>query len=259
MDLATVFGLIAALVAVLVSVLIEGGELSGFINLPAAILVIGGTVGATVMGLPLKQVMMIPAVMKQAFFSKPVDSLEVMKSLVEFSRKARREGILALEDDIKKLPIPFMQRGMQHVVDGTSPEVLAEILEIDLASMQARHRAGISVFDSLGGFSPTLGIIGTVMGLVHMLANLDEPDEMGGAIASAFIATLYGVGIANLVFLPIANKLKARSAEETRAYELAIGGILALQSGDNPRIVASKMESFLEPKTRELAAAKTQT
>jgi chemotaxis protein MotA len=256
MDLATVLGLIAAVVALLGSVLIEGGSLGGFINIPAALLVYVGTAGATIMGMPIQQIKAMPVVLKQAFFTKPVDSVEVMQCLVEFSRKARREGILALEDDIKKLPIPFIQRGMQLVIDGTDPELVAEILEIELASMQARHRTGINVFETMGGFAPTLGIIGTVMGLVNMLANLDEPGEMGGAIASAFIATLYGVSSANLIFLPIANKLKARSAEETRVYELAIGGILALQSGDSPRVVASKMQSFLAPATREMASIK---
>ena len=258
MDLATVIGLLAALASLLISVLIEGGELRGFINIPAAILVLGGTIGVTAMGLPLKQIMMSPIVLKQAFFSKPVDPLAVMRILVDFSRKARKEGILALENEVRKVEIPFLQRGIQHVIDGTSPELVEEILETELTSMQGRHKIGISIFDGLGGFAPTLGILGTVMGLVNMLANLNEPGEMGGAIASAFIATLYGVGSANIVFLPIANKLKLRSAEETRAYELAIDGILSLQRGENPRVVASKMQSFLSPKLREQANKKPQ-
>jgi chemotaxis protein MotA len=256
MDLATVFGLVAALASILLSVLIEGGKLSGFINIPAALLVIGGTFGATAVGLPLKDIMAAPNVLRQAFFTKSVDPLEVMRTLVEFSRKARREGILALENDIRNIKIPFLQRGIQLVVDGTSPDLVGEILDTELASMQARHKIGISVFDGLGGFAPTLGILGTVMGLVNMLANLDKPGEMGGAIASAFIATLYGVGSANLLFLPVANKLKARSAEETRAYELAIQGILSLQAGENPRVISAKMQSFLSPKLRELANKK---
>ena len=258
MDLATVFGLIVAFAAIFLSITLEGGKMSGFVNLSAFIIVMGGTLGATAMGLSLKQITISPAVLKQAFFSKPIDSLEVMNILIAFSRRARREGILALEDDIRNVKIPFVQRGIQLVIDGTSPELVREIMETELDSMQARHRAGISVFDGLGGFAPTLGILGTVMGLVNMLANLNEPGEMGGAIAAAFIATLYGVGSANLVFLPIANKLKARSTEETSAYELALEGILSLQSGDNPLVVASKMQSFLSPNMRDKSKQKRQ-
>lgn len=250
MDLATVFGLILALVAILASVLMEGGELSGFVNFPAAVLVLGGTLGATAICFPLKDLLKVPEVLKQAFFAKQLEPTEVMKIITDFSRKARKEGILALEEDVKRLPIPFLQRGMSMVIDGTSPEMVREIMENELVSMQGRHRIGIGFFDTMGGFAPTLGILGTVMGLVNMLSNLDKPDEMGGAIASAFIATLYGVGTANLIFLPVANKLKARSHEESHTYELAMEGILTLQNGDGPRVVASKMQSFLSPKSR---------
>lgn len=256
MDLATIIGLLLAFGAIFLSVTLEKGALSGFVNAPAFVLVMFGTLGATTICFPLKDLLKLPIVMKQAFFTKQIEPAEMMKNLLEFSRKARREGILALEDEVRKSHIPFLQRGMSLVIDGASPELVREILETELASMQARHRIGIGIFDTLGGFAPTLGILGTVMGLVNMLANLSEPGEMGHAIASAFIATLYGVGSANLIFLPIGNKLKARSHEETHAYELALEGILALQNGDSPRLVASKMQSFLSPQLREHAVQK---
>jgi chemotaxis protein MotA len=256
MDVPTILGMVLAFAALLIAIVMEGGSIGGFINISAAIIVLGGTAGATTIGLSFKEIKIAPQVMKQAFFGKPIDSLEVAGILIEFSRKARREGILALEDDVRKVPIPFIRRGMSLVIDGTSADLVREVLETELDSMQARHRTGISIFDTMGGFAPTLGILGTVMGLVNMLANLDEPGEMGHAIAAAFIATLYGVGVANLVFLPIANKLKAKSAEETHAYEMAIEGILALQSGDSPRVVTSKMQSFISPKHKEQTGQK---
>jgi len=256
MDLATILGLVVAFGALLVSVMMEGGKLSGFVNLPAFILVLGGSIGVTLIGLFTRHFMSLPIVLKQAFFGQNIDPVQVIKTLTEFSRKARREGILALEGDVKNLRIPFVKRGMQLVIDGTAPELVQEILETELASMQARHKIGIGIFENLGGFAPTLGILGTVMGLVNMLANLSEPGEMGHAIASAFLATLYGVGSANLIFLPIGNKLKARSADEARAYELAVEGILAVQNGDNPHVVVSKMQSYLPPSVKMKAAAK---
>lgn len=253
MDLATILGLIIAFGALIVAVNIEGGQLIGFANLSAAFIVLGGTFGVTAVAHSTKQILRTPIVLKNAFFTKPIDAKELMSRLVEFSRKARREGILALEEDVRGVNIPFIQRGMSLVIDGTSPEMVQEILDAELASMQARHQEGISVFEAMGGFAPTLGILGTVMGLVNMLANLSEPDEMGHAIAAAFIATLYGVGTANLIFLPIANKLKARSQEETHSYELAMEGILAIQNGDGPRVVASKMQAYVAPKDKESA------
>lgn len=259
MDLGTLLGLLIAFGALLVSVMMEGGSLRGFVNVPAAVLVLGGSVGATMIGFFVKHLTSSPAVLKQAFFGKHVDPLQVIDTLMTFSRKARREGILALESELKNVKIPFLRRGMQLVVDGTSPELVRDILDTELASMQSRHRVGISMFETLGGFAPTLGILGTVMGLIYMLASLAEPGDMGHAIASAFLATLYGVGSANLIFLPIANKLKAKSAEEARAYELAMQGILSVQSGDNPFVVASKMHSFLSPRARQKAQAKERT
>jgi len=258
MDLATILGLIMAFGALLLAVVLGGGDLKGFANISAAVIVLGGTLGATAIGFSLKEMLRLPVVTRQAFFGKPIDPQEVLQAITEFSRKARREGILALEEDVRQVPIPFVRRGMSLVIDGTSAELVREILETELASMQARHRGGISIFETLGGFAPTLGILGTVMGLVNMLANLSEPGEMGHAIAAAFIATLYGVGTANLIFLPIGNKLKAKSQAETSAYELAMEGILAIQSGDSPRVVASKMQSFLSPRSREQATQKAQ-
>lgn len=251
MDLTTLLGLALGWGALALSVMLEGGHLGGFVNIPAFLLVIGGTVGATVIGLPWRHATSIPTVLMRAFFGKRVDSLEVMELLTDFIRRARKDGVLALDSEVQKLSNEFLRTGLQLVIDGTAQDLMRDILATELRAMRARHSMGQSIFNSLGGFAPTLGIIGTVMGLVNMLANLERPEDMGRSIASAFIATLYGVSVANLVFLPIANKLKANSDEEQAAYQLAVEGILALQSGETPRLAAARMRPFLPPRAKQ--------
>ena len=251
MDLTTVLGLAVAWGAVLVSILLEGGHLGAFFNVPAALIVFGGTIGATIIGLPWRHAKAIPQVLMRAFFGRPVDSLQMMNLLTDIIRRARRDGILALEGEIKNVSNEFLGAGLQLVIDGTSQDLLRDILDTELRAMKNRHSTGQEIFTNLGGFAPTLGIIGTVMGLVHMLGKLDEPGDMGHSIASAFVATLYGVSSANLIFLPIANKLKANSQEELAAYQLAVQGILCLQAGESPRVAAARMRSFLSPRAKQ--------
>jgi chemotaxis protein MotA len=170
--------------------------------------------------------------------------------VVGFARLARKDGILALERQSRRVDNKFLKMGMRLVVDGTPSEMVREILETEIVSLQERHKVGEQMFSTMGGYAPTLGIIGTVIGLIHMLNSLNEPAKMGPAIASAFIATLYGVALANLVFLPIGAKLKARTTEEIIAYDMMLEGILSIQAGDNPRMVEQKMLAFLPPKLR---------
>lgn len=251
MDLATILGLLIGWGAFLGSIIIEGGHLGSLINLPAMLLVVGGTIGATIIGYSLPQVLGLPAVARNAFFSQSYDPTQLVLTVVELAKKARREGILVLEEEARKLENAFLRTGIQLVVDGVPSEAVREILETEVMALQERHRVGESIFTAMGGFSPTLGVIGTVSGLVHMLANLSDPGKMGPAIAGAFIATLYGVSLANLIYLPLASKLKLRSSDEVFYCALAIEGILSIQAGDNPRIVESKMQAFLGPKQRE--------
>lgn len=255
MDIATIGGLLIAFGSLLIATLMEGGELTAFFNMPAFIIVIGGSLGAMVISYPLRQVAGMVRVMRRAFFAQEMDKPRLLNTIVEFARRARREGILALEEDAKQVDNAFLRKAVQLVVDGTPGELVREVLETEVQAMEERHKAGEGIFSTLGGFAPTLGILGTVMGLVHMLASLDEPGRMGEAIAAAFIATLYGVGSANVIFLPIGNKLKARSQEEIGAYDMMIEGILSLQAGDNPRVVSAKMEPCLSPAERETLEA----
>lgn len=254
MDLATVIGLVLAWGALLGALVMEGGELRVMINLPAALLVFGGTMGAAVISFRMNQIMEVPSILAIAFREKTMELPDVIRQMVRLAEKARREGLLALEGDTRRIADPFLKRGLRLAIDGTDPEVLREVLETEIQLLQTRHRSGESIFLTLGGFAPTLGIIGTVMGLIHMLANLSDPGKMGPLIAGAFIATLYGVSSANLIFLPIANKLRMRSTEESLAREVMLEGILSLQAGDNPRLVEEKLKAYLSPRLRGASA-----
>lgn len=251
MDLATLVGLILGFGALLGSLVVEGGNLKSLFNLSAVILVFGGTFGASMVGFPLKHSLGAMLIAKNAFLSKVEDPREVIKQLVDFTRKARREGILVLEEEARTIENRILRTGIQLIVDGTPDETVRGILETEVLVMQERHKQGAKLFDTMGGVAPTMGVIGTVMGLVNMLNNMSDPARMGPMIAAAFIATLYGVSYANLVLLPIGTKLKTRSAEEVAIYEMMIEGILAIQAGDNPRIVETKMMAFCPPKMRE--------
>ena len=250
MDLATIIGLVLAWGAFFGSIIMEGGELKAMINPSAMVLVFGGTLGASMISFPLSSVIGLPGIVKNAFMGKHEDPAKVIKMLVSFAEKARREGLLALEEEVKQVEDPFLKKGIQLAIDGTDPELVREIMETELQFLGARHHDGANLFATMGGFAPTLGVIGTVAGLVHMLANLSDPGSMGPSIAAAFIATLYGVSSANLVFLPLSNKLKHSSTEEVLTHEIVMEGILAIQGGDNPRIVEEKLKAFLSPKAR---------
>ena len=256
MDLATIAGLILAWGALLASLMIEGGRPGDLILISPAILVFGGTLGATCMTVSIQDIVKLPMFIKLGMFGKPPDSVGIVNVLTEFAKKARREGILGLEEDSKQVDNKFLRRGVEMVVDGTPADLIREILETEIAAMMQRHSLGAEMMATAGGFAPTMGIIGTVMGLIHMLKSLSDPGKMGPAIAAAFLATLYGVLVANLFFLPMGNKLKLRSQQEAALYEMMIEGILAVQSGDNPRIVEMKMTSFLPPALRGKVAAK---
>jgi chemotaxis protein MotA len=250
MDLATVGGLLLAWGALVLSLVMEGGDPRALVNIPAFLIVFGGTLGAAAVSFRLSQIKSIPDILRKAFTSKEVDVPATIAVLVGLAERARRDGLLTLEADAEKAEDEFLERGIRLAVDGTDPELIREILGTEIHFLQSRHKSGESIFTTMGGFAPTLGIIGTVMGLIHVLANLSDPDKMGHLISGAFIATLYGVSSANLIFLPIGNKLRARSAEEVLVCEVIVEGILAIQAGDNPRIVEDKLKAYLAPKLR---------
>lgn len=255
MDLATIGGLVMAWTALLTIVALEGGgNFAALANIGALILVLGGTFGATFIGASLEDILNIPNVLKKAFISPKVKMGETIGMLINLSRTVRKEGLLSLESVIETITDEFFKKAIQIVVDGMDADQVRAILETDLELLEERHKRNQKIFANLGGFSPTLGIIGTVMGLVFMLANLSSPDTMGPAISAAFIATLYGVSSANLLFLPIGNKLARLSEEEGLYRRIILEGILSIQAGDNPRILEEKLFAFLPPKLRAKVA-----
>jgi chemotaxis protein MotA len=251
MDFATIGGLIIGVGAVVVAFLLEGGRMSAVFQLPAMLLVIGGTIGAATITTSFSTIRKIPDLLRIAFFGKVTDSIRRIDEIVRLAEKARREGILGLENDMQIIADPFFRKAVQLVIDGTEATVLRQILETEVSYVAERHRVGINLFKSLGGFSPTLGIIGTVLGLVHAMSSAGEPSRLATSIAGAFIATLWGIAMANLCYLPIGDKLKMRHEQEMAALELVLEGIISIQSGDNPRLIRTKLMSFLEPEHRD--------
>ena len=242
--------------SLLMSSMMDGTSPASFINIPALMIILGGTAGVTLASVGMASMKKIPSLYKLVISSEPPDMRGQLDLLVVLADKARREGLLALDAQLAEIEDPFTRNALQLVVDGTDPEMVHTILEAEVDGMAARHEAGAAPFEKAGGFAPTMGILGTVLGLVHVLQNLDQPSTLGPAISGAFIATLYGVGSANVIFLPVASKLHHIAEAETSLRELTIEGLLAIQAGDNPRVVADKLEAFVPPEDRKSAADK---
>jgi len=245
MDLSTILGILAGFGSLVIGYLLEGGSVGSLGGLSAAIIVFGGTAGAVMASFPLSDLKHLPKWLKIAFTSQSFGTLEAYETLVRFAEKARREGLLSLEQELETVTDRFTRQGMQLVIDGTDPEITQEILESNIAVLEKRHKVGVSVFEAAGGYSPTLGIIGTVMGLVMVLGNLSDPEALSHSIAAAFIATLYGVASANLLWLPIATKLKMKDKAEVSAMEMVLDGILSIQAGENPSILKEKLKTHV--------------
>jgi chemotaxis protein MotA len=250
MKAATAIGIVAAIVGILGGAMMEGTSPTAFLNMPAMILVFVGTFGVTLAACGMDVTKKIPAYYKIAFAGAEHHLAGKVHELVAFAEKARKDGLLALESDLEEIDDVFTKKGMQLVVDGTDPDLVREILEVEVDAMAARHKEGAELFKTAGGFAPTMGIIGTVMGLVHVLQNLSAPETLGPSISGAFIATLMGVGAANVVFLPVATRLKGLSHAELHVRNLVLEGILSIQAGDNPRVVSEKLMSLVPPAER---------
>jgi chemotaxis protein MotA len=253
MDPASLVGIVVALVALFASMILDGGNPAALIAPPALVLTFGGTIGAAVAGMLMSDAKALPKILKAALTTKVTAVDESVATVVAFAEKARRQGLLALEEDARQVEDPFLRKGIEMAVDGSDPEEIREVLEADLDAMKSRHRAGAKFFADMAGFAPTMGIIGTVMGLLHVLQNLSTPDTLGPMIASAFTATLWGVMQANVFWLPISNRLKRASQIEVRHMELLLEGVLAIQAGANPRVVEQRLLAYLTPEEQQLA------
>jgi len=248
MDIATISGLVLAITVIITALILDGGSPAELFAAPAAIILIfGGSIGATIVTSPLKIALKVPVYIMQAFKTNKLNTKADIELLTKLADKARREGLLALEDDSKKIDDKFLKKGIMMIVDGVDPEQVSAILETTIDQMRNRHKQGIGFFTAAGGFAPTFGIIGTVMGLISVLKQLDNPAALGEAIASAFLATLWGLLTANLIYLPIGGKLKAKSEEEAHNRYMQLEGIISIQAGENPRIVRDKLTAYLPP------------
>lgn len=250
MDPATLVGIGLAFFALFGSMVMEGGNPMSIILIPPMMLVILGTFGVAMASGMMRDTTAVAAQLKRALLSKKQSADASIATVVELAERARREGLLVLEEMAKTIDDDFLRKGIELAVDGTDPEELREILEAEVQAKRSADKAGAKFFADMGGFAPTLGILGTVLGLVHVLQNLSEPAKLGDLIAGAFVATLWGVMTANVLWLPIANKLKRLSELETHRMELILEGILSIQAGANPRIIEQKLLSFLHPADR---------
>ena len=255
MDIFTILGLVVSLGGVLGGMILEGGHPSALLQVTAFMIVIIGSLGATMVAtLPSDMPFAIKA-LKRALLGVKYDFHGLMEKILELANLARREGLLALETEVAAAGDPFLQKGIQLVADGLDQETIKDMLETELDFVASRHAACSGMLDSMGGFAPTMGIIGTVMGLIALLSSLGgNIDEMGKGIAVAFVATLYGVASANLLWLPLGSKLKRKSEQELLMREVMIAGIISIQAGDNPQIVEEKLKSYLSPDTRKQIA-----
>ncbi len=250
MDRASVIGIVSGFV-LLVWAMLNGGSLAVFWDVSSVLITIGGTLTATLISYSLGTFMDVISIAKNAFTSTHHDLSETINTIVGFADKARREGLLALDEDADALDDLFLQKGIRLVVDGTTPELVRNILETELAFVSQRHRIGQGVFETMGSFAPAFGMLGTLIGLIQMLVKLDNPDAIGPGMATALVTTFYGSVLANMICLPMANKLKSKSIDEIYSKEAVIEGVLSIQAGDNPRIVQEKLRSFLAPKQRD--------
>lgn len=250
-DIATIAGFISAfgLIAIAIGL---GGGIGTFFDIPSLLIVAGGTIGATMVNYPSKDVSSSLFIMKHAFFNKTdSDSKSIISLFVSLSVKARREGILAIDSDLRGITDPFIKKGLQLTVDGFEPHSIRNILNSEISSIRERHQGGAEIFTAMGSYAPALGMIGTLIGLVQMLKSMNSPESIGPAMAVALITTFYGAVFANLIFLPVAGKLKTKSKEETRNKEMIVEGVVSLANGENPRIMEQKMMSFVSGKDRK--------
>ncbi len=250
MDIATLIGLITGMGLILWAIMSKG-SLGAFADGPSVAIVLGGAVAAALISFPLGNVLGLVKVVKNVFFAKPQNAMSLIKDMVGYAEIARRDGILSLENVTGEIKDPFVVSGIQMAVDGTDPELIEQIMEAELEAITARHAAGKALFENLGKYAPAFGMIGTLVGLVIMLGNMSDPDSLGPSMAVALLTTLYGSLIANLFALPLADKLGTRSREEVMLKEIVIRAVMAIQSGDNPRVVEQKLKSFLPHRLRQ--------
>lgn len=246
MDLLSIAGVVLGFAAILGGNFLEGGHLGGLYNGPAAIIVIGGTFGAAMLQTPLPVFKRAFSIIPWIFVPPKIEIQAGINKVISWSLIARKEGLLGLESKVDTEEDAFAKKGLQLLVDGGEPDSIRQILEVDMFVKESRDMHAAKVFDCMGGYSPTIGIIGAVMGLIHVMGNLADPSRLGPGIATAFVATIYGVGLANLLLLPMGNKLKSMVQQQAQSRELMIAGVIAIAEGENPRTIEFKLYGYIE-------------
>ena len=250
MDIATVIGFILGCVLMVGAILVGGGNIMSFVDIPSVCIVGGGSVAAVMICFPMKEFINTISVLKKVLLNEQRDVSAIIEGLVALSETARRDGILALEGQIEEIKDTFLVLGLRMSVDGMSPEVVESVMRTEMDAVEGRHEVGKSILNALGAYAPAFGMMGTVIGLVVMLGDMD-PETLGAGMAVALLTTLYGALVANLLFLPFANKLGYYSDKELLAMEITIRGVIAIQSGENPRVIKQKLSTFIPPKLRK--------
>ncbi|BCG63017.1 MAG: chemotaxis protein MotA [Methyloprofundus sp.] len=248
MDIFSIFGIVIGVGAIVGGNFMEGGHIASLINGPAFVIVFGGTLGAVLLQYPAATILRSARIVRWIFIPKHISLSREITKIVDWSSLARKEGLLGLETIADNERDAFAQKGLQLLVDGNEPDVIRECLDVELETREYQDFQAARVFESMGGYAPTIGIIGAVMGLIHVMQNLSDPSMLGEGIATAFVATIYGVGLANLIFLPIAAKLKANAYALSQAREMMSVGVVAIAEGENPRNIELKLSGFLHSK-----------
>ena len=250
MDIASLIGLIMGFLMLVYGIISNHADIMTYLNFPSAIITFGGALFATMLSYSMQDFLNSMKGIKLIFKTSSMNTSEMIKSIIDLSNVARKEGLLSLEEAAAELDEPFLKKGILLIVDGTDPDLVRGIMETELVSIEARHKTVISFWEALASMGPAWGMIGTLVGLVNMLNNMSDPSRIGGDMAVALITTLYGSVLANWLCTPVAGKLKAQNAQEMQLKEIMVEGLLSIQAGENPRVIEEKLKSFLAPKER---------
>jgi chemotaxis protein MotA len=259
MDIASIGGLVLAICAILGGQALEGGKIGSIMQGTAALIVLGGTFGACLVQFPLSVTMASLKAVVRVFREPKTNNKELIQEIIRLANKARKEGVISLESDAQKISDPFLKKALNMAMDGVEPKVLRDTMELEIANLEEEAEHPIKFWQAAGGYSPTIGILGAVLGLIHVMENLSDPSKLGGGIAVAFVATVYGVGLANLVYLPMSGKLKMKAKAHLVAKEIMLVGVISILEGENPRLIDDKLRSYLSRKEQEEEPDKTET
>ncbi|HZQ62037.1 MAG TPA: flagellar motor protein [Casimicrobiaceae bacterium] len=244
MDILSLTGLAVAALAIVGGQWLEGGHLASLAQFAAFTIVVGGTLAAVMVQSPWPTFVEGMRLARWLFVPPPIESARVIETITTWADRARKDGMLALENELASVNDAFVRNGLQMLVDGFDPEKISEAMHVEISGYEERYRAAARVWEAAGGYAPTIGILGAVLGLIHVMENLSDPNKLGGGIAVAFVATVYGVGSANLVFLPMANKLKAIIKRQVQERELIVDGLLGIANGENPKLIESRLAGY---------------